>query len=190
MAAENAEQEMLSNVEYIIRAATPSDAPHLSAIEHAADQLFRCANTHLIADLPANPPTDYLPLIAAGQAWVAYPASTPSVPIAFIAAKLFSNSVFIHQLSVHPSVGRQGIGKALMQHAEYWARRQGYHAVELTTFTDVPFNKPYYEGLGYRVLVEMELQKSETRQLREQLRREQVDMVLGSWRRVAMRKLL
>jgi hypothetical protein len=38
-----------------------------------------------------------------------------------------------------------------------WAQRHGLAALTLTTFTDVPWNMPYYERLGFRNLCDIEL---------------------------------
>jgi hypothetical protein len=38
-----------------------------------------------------------------------------------------------------------------------WAQRHGLAALTLTTFTDVPWNMPYYERFGFRHLCNIEL---------------------------------
>jgi GNAT superfamily N-acetyltransferase len=51
---------------------------------------------------------------------------------------------------VDPAHRRQGIGRALMQHAETWSKEQGYIQIGLQVFTD---NQPaidLYQQLGYR----------------------------------------
>jgi hypothetical protein len=45
---------------------------------------------------------------------------------------------------------------ALLRHVEKWARTKGFPAVTLTTFSEVPWNRPWYERRGYRVLAEAE----------------------------------
>jgi hypothetical protein len=37
-----------------------------------------------------------------------------------------------------------------------WAQRHGLAALTLTTFTDVPWNMPYYERLGFRHLCDID----------------------------------
>ncbi len=53
----------------------------------------------------------------------------------------------------------------------------------LTTFTDIPWNAPYYTRLGFRVLDAGEL----TEGLRE-IRRAEAAMGLDAWPRVCMRR--
>lgn len=124
-------------------------------------------------------------------------------PIAFISIKIFEDSVeeeqgrgqkgksvFINQVSVDPEYGRKGVGKRLIQHVETWAAAEGFKVLDLTTFADVPFNRPYYERLGYRVLTPEELSHPSTRDLRRTLESEREDSILGKWTRVGMRRIL
>lgn len=109
-------------------------------------------------------------------------------------------SIFIHQVSVDPSFARQGIGRKLFEHVADWARRQSqgarererYWAVDLTTFSGVPWNKVYYERLGYAVLSDEELQREDASGLKARKEAEERDEVLCVWKeeRVCMRKLL
>jgi hypothetical protein len=49
------------------------------------------------------------------------------------------------------------VGRALLDRVEVWARETDRPAITLTTFADVPWNRPLYEHLGFRVLTEAEL---------------------------------
>lgn len=62
------------------------------------------------------------------------------------------------------------------------AREDGLTALTLTTFTDVPWNAPYYARLGFRALSESEL----TPGLRR-IRAEEAAHGLARWPRVCMR---
>ena len=99
-------------------------------------------------------------------------------------------TLFINQLSVDPQHGRQGVGTQLMRHVELWAQEQRFHAVDLTTFVDVPFNKPFYERLGYCVLSPADLEKADVKDLRRVLEAERSDGILGRWERVGMRRMM
>lgn len=61
----------------------------------------------------------------------------------------------IEQVSVHPA--RQGVGAALIEAAARWAQQKAFDAMTLMTFRDVPWNRPYYERLGFRVVDEAQL---------------------------------
>ncbi|KAH7388641.1 hypothetical protein BKA66DRAFT_55064 [Pyrenochaeta sp. MPI-SDFR-AT-0127] len=131
------------------------------------------------------------------------PVKFAAEPVAFISIKIFDNelegeeedgvdqrTVFINQVSVDLKFGRKGLGKSLIQHIEIWAAAEGFKALDLTTFADVPFNRPYYERLGYRVLTPDELKCPSARNLRRTLKDERKDIILGKWDRVGMRKIL
>jgi ribosomal protein S18 acetylase RimI-like enzyme len=45
---------------------------------------------------------------------------------------------------------RQGIGRALMQHTETWAKNQGYTQIGLQVFTNNQFAIDLYQQLGYQ----------------------------------------
>jgi N-acetylglutamate synthase-like GNAT family acetyltransferase len=63
----------------------------------------------------------------------------------------------IEEIAVHPAHGRRGLGKWLIETLCDWAGGQGFGAVTLSTFRDVPWNAPYYAHIGFRVLEESEL---------------------------------
>jgi ribosomal protein S18 acetylase RimI-like enzyme len=52
-------------------------------------------------------------------------------------------------LYVEPAHRHQGLGTALMHHAEYWARLQGHHHVGLHVLTDNAPALKLYQALGY-----------------------------------------
>ena len=86
-------------------------------------------------------------------------------------------------MSVDHGSARQGLGRSLVEHAGAYARRHRLPALTLTTFADAPWNAPYYERLGFRVLRDDEL----TPGLRE-IRRTEAAHGLDAWPRVCMRR--
>ncbi|MDT7790555.1 MAG: hypothetical protein QOF58_8974 [Pseudonocardiales bacterium] len=127
----------------LIRLAQPAELPYLQEIEDASGELFREIGMPEIAD---DDPMS-LEVLAESEVWVA--VDVQGVPVAFVATGDVDGAVHVHQVSVHPSHARQGIGAALIEHVTRPGR-----AVTLTTFRDVPWNQPYYERLGFRVVTE------------------------------------
>jgi GNAT superfamily N-acetyltransferase len=127
----------------LIRLAQPAELPYLQEIENASGEVFRDIGMPEIAD---DDPMS-LEALAGHEVWVA--VGERGVPVAFIAVGDVAGATHVHQVSVHPSHARQGIGAALIEHV----RRAG-RAVTLTTFRDVPWNAPYYERLGFRPVTE------------------------------------
>lgn len=61
-------------------------------------------------------------------------------------------ALHLHELDVLPDRQGQGLGKRLLDHVFELARDRGFREVTLTTFRDVPFNRPFYERRGFSVL--------------------------------------
>jgi GNAT superfamily N-acetyltransferase len=57
-----------------------------------------------------------------------------------------------HEIDVHPNYARRGLGRRLIEAIADWARTRGATALTLTTFSDVPWNGPYYARLGFRAI--------------------------------------
>ena len=51
----------------------------------------------------------------------------------------------VEEVSVHPGGQGAGVGTALLEAARAWAAAAGLDGVTLTTFADVPWNRPWYE---------------------------------------------
>jgi GNAT superfamily N-acetyltransferase len=87
----------------------------------------------------------------AARSWVAYEASGEI--LGFILAEIVDNNAFVHQVSVLPEHQGAGIGRALLATVADWAVEASRQVVLLTTFdSHVPWNRPLYEHLGFRVL--------------------------------------
>jgi GNAT superfamily N-acetyltransferase len=69
---------------------------------------------------------------------------------------VIDGSVHIEQVGVVPAHQGQAIGRALIERAEGWAISKSLPALTLTTFGHLPWNKPLYEHLGFRVLSQYE----------------------------------
>ncbi len=131
----------------LIRVATMVELPLLLEIERASGEIFRDIGLPEIAD-DAPMPVDVL---AHHHVWVA----VADEPVAFAVATVIDGCAHIEQVSVHPTHARLGIGRQLLDHVDHWAAAQGLEALTLTTFREVPWNGPYYERLGFRVLTEL-----------------------------------
>ena len=163
-----------------IRLATRAELPALQDIERAAGAPVRGLGMPEIAD-DEPPALDVLERYRrAGRCWVAVDES--DLPAAYLLAEPVDGALHIEQVSVHPRAARRGVGRALLAHAADHAREEGLTALTLTTFTDVPWNAPYYARLGFRPLPEADL----TPGLRE-IRGAEAAHGLNRWPRVCMR---
>jgi ribosomal protein S18 acetylase RimI-like enzyme len=93
-----------------------------------------------------------------GRAWVLLTAEAPdATPVGYALVDVVDGAAHIEQVSVDPAFARQGLGRRLIDHVAAEARGETRTAVTLTTFRDVPWNAPYYQRCGFRVLAESEL---------------------------------
>jgi len=81
----------------------------------------------------------------------------------------------LDQMSVHPDHQGMGAGRALVERARVWALETGRNAITLTTYADVPWNRPLYEHLGFRVMDESEI-GGQLRAIREAERARGLDL--------------
>src|SRR5664280_2284311 len=63
----------------------------------------------------------------------------------------------VQELNVRPDHQGQGVGRALLDRVRVWATATGRSSISLTTFAEVPWNRPHYERLGFRVFAEEEI---------------------------------
>lgn len=134
----------------MIRPARESDVPAMRDIERAAGAPFADIGMTLVAEDEPLPAETLLEFVTAGRAWV-----YGEHPVAYLVADVVDGCAHLEQVSVHPSHARQGIGAALLGELVAWARREGLPAITLTTYTEVPWNGPYYERHGFHYLSEI-----------------------------------
>jgi GNAT superfamily N-acetyltransferase len=167
----------------IIRLGRLDDAQAVCDIEELAGSLFVAIG--MIADALAGPAdlAEVREQIAAERLWVA--VDDEDHVLGYIAMTVLDGHAHLAQVSVDPAHSRRGIGRELIEHAVAWARRRGLVAMTLTTYSDVAWNGPYYEQLGFRRLDEAEW----TPGLRA-IRAAEVAAGLDEWPRVAMTRSL
>lgn len=167
----------------VIRKARLEDVARLRDIETAAGEAFRTLGMHAIAD--DDPPSvqELSRYVAAGTCWVSTAAEQQ--PVAYILVDQVDSNAHIAQVTVHPLYARHGIGSALIDEVASWAAPQRFEALTLTTFRDVPWNRPYYERLGFTVVPE----RLWAAGIRRLVLTEAADG-LAAWPRVVMRRAL
>lgn len=162
-----------------IRPPTTAELPILRDIESAGGQAFAAIGMRLIADDPPPPVATFAAYRDNGRVWVATDADDR--PVAFVLADVVDGDAHISQVSVHPDHAGHRIGAALIEHVAAWARDRGLPALTLTTYTDVPWNGPYYARLGFHPIPDAGLAP----ELRA-IRTEEISRGLDRWPRTAM----
>ena len=165
----------------IIRDARAAEVPRLREIDWDAGQVFRDIGMPEAAEFEPRTLAELADSQRAGLLWVA--AVEGDEPASFLMGVVLDGCLHVEQLSTAPAAARRGLGRALLDHAADWARAGGLPALTLTTFADVPWNGPYYERCGFRVLRDDEI----TPGLHE-LRAHEIALGLDRWPRVCMRR--
>jgi GNAT superfamily N-acetyltransferase len=165
----------------IVRSARSDDLALLIEIERAAGALFRCLGMDAVADDDPGSIGELAPYAKDSRAFVAVNAADR--PVGYLLLDVVDAAAHIEQVSVHPDHARRGIGRALIERAEVWARDRGLSALTLTSYLEVPWNGPYYERLGFHYLTPDE----ETQGLRS-IRDHERQSGLDAWPRACMRR--
>ncbi len=165
------------------RLARADELAALRVIELAAGRAFaEIGMAEIAADDP--PAVEDLAVFQRdGRAWVH--VDDADRPVAYLIAELVDGAAHIEQVSVDPEAAGRGIGRGLIDHMADWAIERGCRALTLTTFAEVPWNAPYYQRLGFRVLAEDELGPGLRR-----IRADEAEHGLDRWPRVAMTRPL
>ncbi|WP_059006832.1 GNAT family N-acetyltransferase [Streptomyces specialis] len=166
-----------------IRAARLGELPVLQDIERAAGRCFRDIGMSQIAEDEPLPLGELARYHRAGLAWVA--ADDNDAPVAYLIADRVEGNLHVEQVSVHPGSARRGIGRSLLDHLAARARSEGAPALTLTTFTQVPWNAPYYARCGFEPMDDHTLAPG-LRKIRER----EAAHGLDRWPRVCMRRVL
>ena len=168
---------------YHVRLARSDDLSALPGIERAANALFaEYGLAEQLSDI-LTPIEALRAGMEADRLWIA--ADEADRPVGFALAGVVGDNAHLDELDVHPAHGRRGLGAALVKAVCDWARTSGYRAITLTTLRGIPWNAPWYQRLGFRVLEENELSQVLQFLLQEEIRRG-----LPADQRVAMRREL
>ncbi|MEU1983887.1 GNAT family N-acetyltransferase [Nocardia sp. NPDC019395] len=133
----------------MIRDATAADIPVLQDIEVRAGEPFAAAGMETVAGDDPLPAAVLGEFVLDGRAWL---SEEEGRPVGYLIASTVDGNAHIDQVSVLPEFRGQRIGRRLIDRAVRWAAGRGSAAITLTTFTEVPWNGPYYERLGFRYL--------------------------------------
>ncbi|MFB6557703.1 MULTISPECIES: GNAT family N-acetyltransferase [unclassified Streptomyces] len=165
----------------VIRTVRRDELTLLQEIERAAGRSFRDIGMPEIADDEPLALDELDAYRRAGLAWVVVDGA--DAPGAYLIAEHVDGNLHVEQVSVHPDRARRGLGRSLLEHLAEFARRGGVPALTLTTFTEVPWNAPYYARCGFRPIADAGLAPG----LRE-IREREAAHGLDRWPRLCMRR--
>jgi len=136
-----------------IRPISPERIGEAVAIDDDACTLFATVGVHL--DMSPDHPfarAEYARWTQAAQDGAAFLAERTGGPaVGLLVLGRVDGVPYLDQLSVRTAAMRQGIGRRLVWYAIAWAAGAD---LWLTTYAHVPWNRSYYERLGFAVVPE------------------------------------
>jgi len=142
---------------YALRPAHPGELPCAVAIDDAGAEQFEAIGIRF--DLSDEHPfvqaerLRWQHALKMGELFFACHADEP---VGFFALSTVAGHAYLEQLSVRPDHGRRGLGTALLQAACARCAAHGDIQLWLTTYAHVPWNAPFYERCGFRIVPEVE----------------------------------
>jgi GNAT superfamily N-acetyltransferase len=137
----------------IIRPAAPEEFDEIIAIDDDSLTLYEQAGLHV--DLGSDHPfaraerERWTRAVRAGNAFL---GRLPGAgPVGLLVMSLVDGAPHLEQLSVRTSAMRRGIGRRLLMSAIEWAQGE---PLWLTTYSHLPWNRPFYESAGFQVVPE------------------------------------
>lgn len=152
-----------------IRPAVGGDVEAMRVVGARAGRLFATVEDPRVARCAADPPfavEELQAYVDAGRAWVAVQADITVVGFAVVDE--LDGCAHLEEIGVDPGWGGQGIGSALLDVVAAWASASGFGAMTLTTFVAVPWNRPFYERRGWRVLDPVEIRSALAERIAEE----------------------
>ena len=141
---------------YQIILAQKEHLPQLPEIEKAAAFLFSDEDVPPANKEKATPSHTLEEAQEQGRLWVVLEERTDHV-VGFAYATDEKDSLHPNEISMHPDHGQKGLGTRLMKEIIQWAKDRAYQSITLTTFIHLPWNAPFYQKLGFKILGESEL---------------------------------
>lgn len=174
-----------------IRPPRADELERLRAIEVAAGRPFADLGMDWVAAHEPPSPAELDGYRRAGRAWVVVPSDARGSPAGYVVVDVLADALagrpggalHVEQVSVDPAFAHRRLGRRLIDHVAGEARARGLPALTLTTFRDVPWNAPYYERCGFRVVSEPDW-GSDLARVRAQERARGLDVVarVAMWR--------
>lgn len=140
---------------YAIRQARLDEASLLPDIEDRAGVMFLESVHPEVNEHDAGSPQLFRAHIKQNLCFVVVDAD--DAPVGFATCGVLDGALHLYELAVVPEHGGKRLGRALIDTVCAEAKARGLGAVTLSTFTDVAWNAPFYERVGFRALTNDDL---------------------------------
>lgn len=121
-----------------VRPATEAELALLADIDERAEIVFRLAG-YVLPEIGFPDDLD--------DAMAIFVVEDP--PVGFVLITEVDALAHVEETAVVPGAMQKGLGTRLLERACEWARAEGYAAITLITYADVPWNGPWYASRGF-----------------------------------------
>jgi GNAT superfamily N-acetyltransferase len=142
----------MNALQHEIALAAPDDIAVLPEVERLAGLQFKAYPELGIPDEMYSEPNSVKTFAAAQRAGRLWVARADRQPVGFALVVDVDGFAHLDELDVLPRYGGRGIGTSLVATVCRWASDASYPAVTLRTFRGVPWNAPFYQKRGFRVV--------------------------------------
>lgn len=132
-----------------VRFANKADYLSLPRIEKSAAKAFLTIGMDEIADMEPLSVSFYNELEQQKPFFIFVAENENLDLLGFCLVIFIDEQPHIKELSVSAEHTGKGIGTLLIQNVVKESKNRDYQAITLTTFTEVPFNAPFYQKLGF-----------------------------------------
>ena len=139
----------------VMRASRPDDSQALREIERSSGEQFRGIGLEAVADDEPMSVVEMAAYAIGARSWVAI--DDDDQPVAYVLVDEVDGNAHVAQISVLPAFQGNGVGRGLLEQVRAWATEHTFRRSPFTTFSEVPWNRPLYEHLGFVVLLEEEI---------------------------------
>jgi GNAT superfamily N-acetyltransferase len=136
----------MTDVDLVVRDAVAQDVPRLQDIERAAAQIFRGLGLIDLDDMVVVSEEQHRAAIAADLSVV---VEAGGEVVGYAMGEAHLPACYLHEVDVAPSHGRRGAGTLLVDAFCRKAASHGATRVILSTFTEPPWNAPFYRRMGF-----------------------------------------
>jgi ribosomal protein S18 acetylase RimI-like enzyme len=138
-----------------VRPARAADLTRIAAIEDAGGPQFEEYFGDAVEPILLSPAMDGRQRASEPGFLLVAASDEQGPPVGFVHVLLIDGHAHLEQLSVLPEHQRRGIGAALIRAAMDEARAQGFDRLSLCTYRDVPWNGPFYRGVGFTEVTDL-----------------------------------
>lgn len=132
--------------EFTIRRAVRADIEPMRNLERRAAQIFLSVGYDFCATGPIRDISEHQRVIDEGATFI---GEAGGVIAGFAMVEPMDGEAHLVEIDVDPPFQNRGLARSLIAEGGEWSRLNGFDAMTLTTYRDVPWNAPFYRRIGF-----------------------------------------